>query len=149
MRAPIRSQETFEDDGDKFSQENTTDTGPETKVRQELKEEADINSILQRAGVNPLQTRQPFYGEVDYTIDLQGAYRAVQAAADAYSRLPEHIKEQYPDWESVVQAVEAGKITGLDPTNGGKASVPDAGAKPAPIQPADGSGSTDGSGSNR
>ena len=137
MRAPIRSQETFEQDGDKYSEAAGTDTGQENKVRQELKDESDITSILARAGLNPLQTRQPLYGEVDYTIDLQRAYAAVQEAASAYERLPEHIRDKYPDWDSVVRAVEAGELTGLNtPTGGGNSSVPTVPAQPAPDQPA-------------
>lgn len=116
MRAPIRSQETFEDDGDEFSEKAGTDTGEDTKVRQEFKEESEINSLLERAGLNPLQGRQPIFTETDYTLDLQRAYTAVQEAAAAYQRLPDEIKKQYPSWESVVKAVEAGKLTGLETT---------------------------------
>lgn len=64
----------------------------EDKTRQEFKDEADVNKLLSRYGVNVPQLR-PVYGEVDTDIDLQGAYLAAQEVADRLT--PEQLEVLY------------------------------------------------------
>lgn len=79
------------------------------KARQEHKNETDINVILGRFGVNVAQ-RQPTFGEVDYDVDLQTAMAAIGAAQRAHQRLPDSLKERYPDWRSVLNGLHSGQF---------------------------------------
>lgn len=86
-------------------------TGPESRdvARQEFKEEADVNQILARYGVNAPQ-RQAVFGETDFTLDLQQAFGAIDAAKSAHHKLPPNLKEKYPTWQSVLNAIESGQL---------------------------------------
>lgn len=94
---------------------NAARTKPETGfdfskggvTRQEFGQEADINYILSRFGVNSF-ARPVQYGEVDYDIDLQTALSAIEQAELGYNRLPEELRKQYPSWESVILALAEG-----------------------------------------
>ena len=96
--------------GDKVSAETVVDCSNDIdRTRQEYKEEADINYILNRFGVIP---RDAVYGhEIDYDIDLQRAIENVQDVRLGYDRLPEHIKMKYPSWINFTEALERGEIT--------------------------------------
>lgn len=83
----------------------------ESTTRQEMKDEADINKMLSRFGVGAFQQRQATYGMVDFDVDLQTALHAIQEAKKAYSRMPEGLKDRYPTWQSVLNAVEDGSLT--------------------------------------
>lgn len=93
----------------------TVPKGPkevEDVARQEFRDEADINVLLKRYGVgNGPPLRDPIYGEVDYDMDLQGAYTAVRTAREAFQRLPEAVRQVYPTWEQVLAGIGAGKVT--------------------------------------
>jgi len=59
-------------------------TEEEDRTRQEFKDEADVNKLLSRYGVNVPQVR-PVYGEVDTDMDLQRAYMVAQEVRDRLS----------------------------------------------------------------
>lgn len=79
-------------------------------ARQEMKDETDVNRILERYGVNAPQ-RPMVYGEIDYDLDLQSAKAALHDAQRAYTRLPEKIKDQYGSWQELLTAIQAGTFT--------------------------------------
>jgi hypothetical protein len=89
-------------------------TPEEDRARQEFAKDADINILLKRFGVN-LPVRHPEYGVVDFDLDLQGAYRAVQEAREGFARLPAHLRERYPSWELLMAAVANGEAVSLTP----------------------------------
>jgi hypothetical protein len=83
--------------------------GTEDLARQEFKEEADINFLLAKFGVNT-PNRPPTYAEVDYDIDLQSALMAIHEVKKAHRQLPEDILNRYPSWQSLLNAVESGTL---------------------------------------
>lgn len=87
----------------------------EDVTRQEFADEADVNVILRRFGVGNLPPMQPLtFGEVDYDLDLQGAYAAVRDATLAHQNLPEAIRANYPTWEDVYAGMERGELVYQD-----------------------------------
>lgn len=89
-------------------------TEAEDRARQEFAKDSDINLLLKRFGLN-LPVRHPEYGEVDFDLDLQGAYRAVAEAREGFARLPAHLRERYPSWEALMAAVANGEDVSLEP----------------------------------
>lgn len=108
MQHAIRSQA----DGKnlEYSARAALDTsGWEDTARQEFKNEADVNVMLSRFGViPPLKPLQ--WGVVDYEIDLQTALGAIEQAKRAHARLPATVKADYPSWQSLLNAIEAGEL---------------------------------------
>lgn len=78
-------------------------------ARQEFKDDADVNKLLAKFGVNAPQ-RQVTFGEVDYTLDLQDAFDAIKQAKAAYNRLPDEIKKDYPSWQTLLNGINTGLI---------------------------------------
>lgn len=81
-------------------------------ARQEDKADADINNILKRYGIGTGQQRQPFFGEIDYDLDLQNARQAVRDAEHLWLKLPDPIRDKYPTWQQVLSAAESGQLKG-------------------------------------
>lgn len=79
----------------------------EDVTRQEFKDEADINKVLQRHGVMP---RPVQYGEWNFDEDLTSSVQARQAVDDAYMALPADVRAQYPDMGSVWAAIASGAL---------------------------------------
>lgn len=110
----MRSIRTQADDlGDIYSVETGLDAsdGPGNRdmARQEFKDDADINILMHRFGVVPLQ-KPVFFGDVDYGIDLQQALAAVKQAREAWQTMPADIKADYPTWQSLLNGLELGQI---------------------------------------
>lgn len=84
------------------------DTGPDTPTRQEFAEEADINNILMKYGAAP---QRPFEGdkEIDYNLDLQQAYEALEQVSKTNFNVPAELRQKYPTWRHVLTAVETGQ----------------------------------------
>lgn len=80
------------------------------KTRQEFKDETDINVILKRFGIGAVPGHRPVYGEVDHTLDLQGAFEARDAAIRMHQRLPAELQDQFPTWREVIAAAENGEL---------------------------------------
>lgn len=78
-------------------------------ARQEFKQEADINILLARFGVNA-PSRQPVYGEADFDLDLQQALTAIQEAKTAWATMPIELRQQYPTWQALLTALDRGDI---------------------------------------
>lgn len=86
------------------------------RARQEDAADADINTIL-RKHTHGLPLRPLEYGQVDFDLDLTGAYAAVAEARRGFRLLPPHLRAKYPSWESLMAAVANGEVVSLDPAN--------------------------------
>lgn len=78
-------------------------------ARQEFKDEADVNKILQRFGVTAPQ-RQVIYESVDYDLDLQTAHIAIDQAKEMHQKLPRDLREKYPTWQAILNAIHNGSL---------------------------------------
>lgn len=78
-------------------------------ARQEYGDEANINKLLARFGVHTPVGKVTF-GEVDYSVNLQDAFQAIADAKEAHRRLPADLKTDYPTWQALLNAIEAGAI---------------------------------------
>lgn len=86
-------------------------TGTTHTTRQEFKNEADINIMLNRFGVAGAQQRSAEYGkDIDFNIDLQTALNAVQQAKLAYAALPPNLRDKYTSWQSLLNALNEGTL---------------------------------------
>lgn len=83
---------------------------PDT-ARQEFKDEADINVLLRKFGVRVLErSTMPYFTEIDFTVDLQGALMAREEMLDVYRTLSPELKNLYPTWTDMLNAVEKGEL---------------------------------------
>lgn len=78
-------------------------------ARQEFALDADINTLVNRFTPGAPQ-RAYYYGEADYTMDLQHAFRVVQDARHMHQGLTPELREKYPTWQSLLNAVESGEF---------------------------------------
>lgn len=78
-------------------------------ARQEDKEAADVNNILQRFGVNAPQ-RPVVYGDADWTIDLQTAMESVRESQRAFNRLPQELRAKYGTYDVMLKAAADGTL---------------------------------------
>lgn len=85
------------------------DPSAKDMTRQEHALEADINYLVDRYTPGA-PMRQITYGEADFTMDLQQAFGAIALARHMHSRLPRELLEQYPTWQSLLNAVESGQF---------------------------------------
>lgn len=80
-------------------------------ARQEWKTDADINNLMDRfLRTGALNQRPVNYGEQDYNTDLQQALQAIQEAKFTHSTLPEEVRNKYPTWQAMLNAVESGQL---------------------------------------
>lgn len=102
----------------------------ESVTRQEFYHDSLVSTILARAGYpQPV----PFVAaEIDYDLDLLGAYAAAQAAAEAFASLPP-AAQRFGSFRRLVEALAAGSVTlgGL----GFGSSAAEPGAAPASEAP--------------
>lgn len=82
--------------------------GTEAITRQEFRDEADINIILSRFGAAQQRT-DGIYTDTDYTLDLQQAFAAVEAAQKANLNVPPELRDKYPSWKEVLTGAESGE----------------------------------------
>lgn len=78
-------------------------------ARQEFKNEADINYMLNRFGITP-ERGAPTYGEWDDSIDLQSALQAVAEARTGYATLPEELRNKFKSMEALLTALQEGSL---------------------------------------
>lgn len=79
-------------------------------ARQEFKAESDTQSILKKFGVEAFHNRPILAYEFDDSLDLKTALDTVRQTQEAYQRLPDNIKQRFPDWNAVALGVEKGEI---------------------------------------
>lgn len=82
-----------------------------TSVRQEFKDEADINNILRKFGYDTFNNDPRFFSETDYTLDLQATIAAAYDLQEAHSNLPADLIELFPDVPSMVNAARNGELS--------------------------------------
>lgn len=124
IRTQVDQQQDFHSELAGLDCTTSTDT-----ARQEFKDEADVNKILARYGVNAPQ-RQAIFGETDFTLDLQQAFAAIEAAKNAHHKLPQSLREQYPTWQSVLNGLDSGEFR-IDLANVSKSDTPEPSNPPA------------------
>lgn len=97
----------------------------EEGARQEFRDEADINYLVdrmlrgERPDLRPIQ-----HGEVDFDLDYTQARQVVDQADRAYSMLPLAVRQRFPSWQALVAAVNAnpelfnttGAVDGVPPS---------------------------------
>lgn len=99
-------------------------------TRKEFAADADINLLLKRFGVT---TRIPEWGKtVDFNLDLQTALGAIRDVKRAYRELPDNLKSKYKSWQSLMNAIDQGRLK-LEQEEPPKAPEPPA---PPPAPPA-------------
>lgn len=95
--------------GDSMSLATGLDTGTESLVRTEFAEEADIEYMLTRFGVNQ-QLRPVTYGqEVDYSLNLADAIELLNRVEPIKDAVPPELRAKYPNWRILVNAVNTGE----------------------------------------
>lgn len=97
--------------GDAVSEATATTPTGDSLTRQEFADDADVNKLLKRYGIDtPVRAfQQAQFTEIDYNVDLQQALGAIQEAKRAHGAVPEELKEKYPTWKHVLDAVETGE----------------------------------------
>lgn len=109
MHRAIRTQ--IDQLGDDYSRAGALDcTSSKDMARQEFKDDADINIMLSRFGVNQQQRTTTPFGEADYTIDLQQAMHSINQTQRAYQRMDPEIKRIYPTYEQFIKGVATGDL---------------------------------------
>jgi hypothetical protein len=103
---PLRTQ--HDGKGDEYSNLAATHETGEMITRQEFKDEANLNILLKRFGVQ-VRTDGQYGSEIDYAIDLQTALSAIDQARKANYNVPPELAEKYPSWLSVLGAAETGE----------------------------------------
>lgn len=86
-------------------------SGDPGKTRQEQKDDADINKMLQRFGLGaPAPNKVPRYDTWDESIDLQGAYAALDNVTMGYKKLPKELRREFPTALIFVNAMASGEL---------------------------------------
>lgn len=109
---PFRPMRTQDDGlGDMVSLATATTPVGDSLTRQEFKDDADVNLLLKKYGVDtPVRAfQQAQFTEVDYNVDLQQALAAVNEAKRVTGAVPEELRDKYPTWKHVLDGVESGQ----------------------------------------
>lgn len=99
----------IDDDFDKVSQATGLDANEPLITRQEFKDEADLNILLARFGVNAQQRPMTWGQEIDWNTDLQQALNAISEARQAEFNVPPELQSKYPTWRHVLNGAETGE----------------------------------------
>lgn len=102
------------------------------KARSEFMQETDINHMMTQFGVTPTN-RQPIFTEVDYNVGLQDAYMAIEQVKEAHRSLSSEVKQLYPTWRELLNAIEAGTFE--PPKEPERDPAPEADKKETPRDP--------------
>lgn len=78
----------------------------EILTRQEYKDEADLNILLSRFGVNTPMREMSWGAEIDDRIDLQTALQAIDEAKRI--EVPPELRTRFPTWQAVLNGAESG-----------------------------------------
>lgn len=83
---------------DKASDETGQANNEPSMTQQQFKEDADINTIVERFGLTgklPDDLRQPVAGDYEDVVDFQTAMNAVLAAKEEFMKLPGKIRARF------------------------------------------------------
>lgn len=111
-------------------------------TQQCFKEECDINTIIDRFGLNgelPADVRAPTYGDFEDVFDFHSAMNAIAVARESFETMPAHVRARFNNdpgefvsfCSSEENRAEAEKL-GLIVPRDGKAPMPAPEARPAP-----------------
>lgn len=108
MNPPERHQgDGLQDEYSAIASIDFTDT--DVIVRPEFEAETKIETILRNHGIDPMNQRQAQWGaEIDERIDLQTGIHAVRSAQAIYDHVPQEIRGEFPNWQSVLNGIENG-----------------------------------------
>lgn len=84
--------------------------GGKDMCRPEFGPDADIINIAAKFNIAELQRPITWGGELDYTIDLQQSITAITESKQAYNRLHPDIRDKYPSWQMLVNAMADGSL---------------------------------------
>lgn len=109
--APVQAMRTQNDGlNDYWSNRSGLICPPEEdRTRHEQAADTDINTLLQRYGLGAPQKALEF-GHANYDLDRLGAYAAIDDLRAAWTRLPEHARERYPNPTALLAAVADGSL---------------------------------------
>lgn len=116
MRGPVRRQTDDEDFAEWSRMTAVTFPVDEDRTRQEFANEADINVMMRKFGVNAFASRGvPKWGhEVDYDVDLQQALNGIEEARRIHERiqgkLEPELQDRFPTWESLYTGLVDGSF---------------------------------------
>lgn len=93
----------------------TNDPEAKSETRQEFKDEADINNILKKFGVDAFTHDSRFFVETNYHLDLQQLIGAAADVQEAHAKLPDDLRQLFPSVEAMLAAARNGDLrTALD-----------------------------------
>lgn len=78
-------------------------------TRQEFKDDLDLKTIIMRHG-GPPELNAPTFGEIDFDVDLAGAFRQIDMAQRAYAELPPEIQKKYPSTQAIIVGLANGQL---------------------------------------
>lgn len=104
----LRQQDTY--DPQRNSDDATTPGGGETLTRQEYKDDADINNIVRRFGIDSHAARQPLFGEMNFDMNLQSAFADIAHANALFKSLPKELRDKYPTRGAMMEAMDNGNF---------------------------------------
>lgn len=97
---------------DQISLDTGLDASEGPGARQEFTQEADVNTIVSRYGAFAGAALE--FGEADFDMTLSDAYRATEAADEAFRRLPEPVQARYRSWSEIHHAISVGAFTSVE-----------------------------------
>lgn len=106
----------------------------EDKARQEFRDAADVNVILRKFGTAGFEPRPVRYGVQDMDADLQQHFEAARSLQEGWLRLPESLRRRYPSWDELLDAVQRGEASLVDP-DGVEVEPPKVEAPVVPVAP--------------
>lgn len=116
-RARLRTQADTDEQNEEAAAAATIDCSKDRDiVHHEFAEEADINHILRHFGADKFTDRTPYFGDVDYHLELQHALDASTTAIEAHRDLPAHLKARYPTLETFLRAIETDSLDLSEPS---------------------------------
>lgn len=86
----------------------------EDRARQEFKSETDTLTLLKRYGAG-IPLRQVQFGEAFTDVDRLTAISQVDSLQEAFTALPEHLRQKFGSWQDLVSAISRGELTTLEP----------------------------------
>lgn len=85
-------------------------SGEPDLARQEFKQEADTNYLLQRFGMNVPVQHAPTFGEVDFDLDLHSAHIAIGQVQQAWHQLSPELRAKYRTTNAMLDAMNSGEL---------------------------------------
>lgn len=100
MAVRFEFRQQYDDERDAYERELTdVDTGSESPVQQQFTEDADINVLVRRYGINdgvpPMAMDPRFYGDLGEVPDLGTALRLVRDAQEKFMALPVALRNRF------------------------------------------------------